>query len=72
MTMDPETAKRRYIQLSLMRMAGIALVILGLALWRRGVFDIQHETAGKLVAVVGVALMFLIPAILRRRWREGK
>lgn len=64
-------AKRRLMSLSLVRLAGMALVIAGLQIWLKGAFGLQDESIGKAVAVVGIACVFLLPALLRRRWREN-
>ena len=63
-------AKARFVRLSLIRLAGMVLVVAGLQVWLKGAFGYQHELTGKLLAILGVTAMFLIPALLRRRWRE--
>ena len=50
----------------------MALVLVGVAMWQRGSFGIEDDLTGKLVAVAGFAFMFLVPALLRRKWREGR
>lgn len=70
--MDEQTAKRRFFKLSAIRIGGLVLTVLGVQIWRRGFLDFQDESAGKAIALVGVACMFLVPALLRRRWREGR
>ena len=48
----------------------MVLVVAGLQVWLKGAFGFQHELTGKFLAILGVTAMFLIPALLRRRWRE--
>ena len=64
-------AKARYLRMSISRILGMVLVVLGLQIWLKGAFGYQDELAGKLIAIAGVACMFLVPALLRRRWRES-
>ncbi|MEE4349432.1 MAG: hypothetical protein V2J26_04320 [Pacificimonas sp.] len=70
--LDEETAKRRFFTLGFIRLAGIALTVIGVMIWTQGAFGLQDETVGKAVALVGIACMFLLPAFIRRRWREGR
>ncbi len=62
--------RKRYLRLSLVRIIGMVLVVLGLQIWLKGAFGFQDEITGKLTTIAGVAFMFLIPALIRKRWRE--
>ena len=70
--MTEEQAKRRFFLLGGLRLLGIVMTVFGVQVWQRGAFGFQDETGGKVLALFGVALMFLVPAMLRRRWREGR
>jgi|TARA_R100000501_G_scaffold17911_1_gene34678 hypothetical protein len=67
---DEPTAKSRFLRMSAVRIFGMVLVILGMQIWLKDAFGYQDEMTGKLVAVLGVACMFLVPAMLRRHWRQ--
>lgn len=62
--------RRRYLRLSLVRIVGMVLVVLGLQIWLKGAFGYQDEMTGKFTTIFGVACMFLFPSLLRKRWRE--
>ena len=68
--MTEADAKRRLLRLGLVRLLGIVLAVAGVQIWRRGAFGFQDETGGKLIVILGVALMFLVPAMMRRHWRS--
>ena len=67
-----QRAKRRLWSLSLIRLLGMALALAGVAMWRQGLFGVQDELGGKLVTLAGIGCMFLVPALLRRKWREDR
>ncbi|MBV7256159.1 hypothetical protein KCG44_05105 [Pacificimonas sp. WHA3] len=56
--------------MSMIRIAGMVLVVLGMQIWTKGAFGFQDEWIGKSLSVVGVACMLLVPSLLRKRWRE--
>lgn len=62
--------RKRYLRLTLVRIIGMALVVFGLQIWLKGAFGFQDEITGKLTTIAGVAFMFLVPALIRKRWRE--
>ncbi|MGB7405870.1 MAG: hypothetical protein WA906_09285 [Pacificimonas sp.] len=68
--MTEEQAKQRFFQLGMIRVLGMVLVIAGMQIWVKGAFGYQDEWVGKGLAVLGVALIFLVPSLLRKRWRE--
>jgi|GEM_PF-4570049 len=65
---DP--AKGRYQILGLMRLYGLALTALGLILWRTAWVGITQPLLGRITIVVGMAVLTVIPALLRRHWRR--
>ncbi|MEO0500860.1 MAG: hypothetical protein AAF205_09935 [Pseudomonadota bacterium] len=69
--MTEAQAKTRFLRLGVVRILGMVLVIFGLQLWLKGAFGTQDETGGKLIAILGIACMFLFPALMRKRWREA-
>ena len=71
-TTAEQRAKTRLWSLSLIRLLGMALALAGVAMWRQGLFGIENEPGGKLVTLAGIGCMFLVPALLRRRWREDR
>ena len=71
-TAAEQRAKRRLWSLSLIRLLGMALALAGVAMWQQGLFGVQDELGGKLVTLAGIGCMFLVPALLRRKWREDR
>ena len=66
-TADP--AKRQYQILGLLRLYGLALTALGLILWRTAWVGITQPFLGRIVIVIGMAVLTVIPALLKRHWR---
>ena len=60
-------ARQRFIAVTAIRFAGVGLVMLGFAIVR-GVIDLPY-VAGAIIAVVGVADIFVVPFLLVRRWK---
>jgi hypothetical protein len=69
MTEGRDPAKRRLWQLTLVRLAGIALVLLGMWLVGRAAGEALGMTAGLLVMAAGALLSLLGPKALARRWK---
>ena len=63
-----EVARNRWLAISLMRIAGVAMVVIGL-LGTQGAIAMPDWAAWLLLAV-GFADVFLMPTFLARRWRS--
>lgn len=68
--MSDDVARTRWIILSLSRLAGVGLVIVGL-LVTQGAISWPVEVGYALVAI-GIADVFVVPQVLARRWRSPK
>ena len=66
---DPDTARRRFVLLQTLRLIGLAAALAGITLWRTQAFGTTNPDGGRLLFVVGIVLTFLVPALIRRRWR---
>lgn len=66
---DPAAARFAVIQI--MRLAGVAMVVLGM-LAATGRLSQLPEWAGYLLLVIGLADVFVMPTLLARRWRSPK
>jgi membrane protein YdbS with pleckstrin-like domain len=62
-------ARNRFVVISVMRFAGVALVMLGFAIMG-GVIDLPR-VVGAVFVIVGVADVFIMPLVLVRRWKAG-
>lgn len=62
------TARNRWLAISLTRIAGVAMVVIGL-LGTQGAIAMPDWAAYALLAV-GFADVFLMPTFLARRWRS--
>lgn len=67
-----DIAKARLWILTLVRLAGFALVMGGLWVSARQPFGAQSPIAAGLGLFGGVAMMLLLPPMLARRWRQGR
>lgn len=74
MTPDPDSpeaqAKHRFQVISLTRLSGIGLMIVGFLLWRTNLLGVQAETIGAVSVVIGALLSLVLPRVLIRRWRD--
>lgn len=68
--MNDGLARTRWFILSLSRIAGVALVIIGL-LVTQGALSWPVEVGYTLV-LIGIADVFVVPQVLARRWRSPK
>ncbi len=69
--MDEREAKRRLLLYSLVRLGGLAIFFLGVAIMysdlvRRG----GWPQLGAIIAILGVLDSFLAPRLLKKRWDE--
>ncbi|MCP5396258.1 MAG: hypothetical protein H6918_05940 [Sphingomonadaceae bacterium] len=62
-----ELAKARFFTLGLVRLAGVAIVVLGM-LVLQGTLD-WPDPAGWVLLAVGLVDFFAMPLVLARRWR---
>lgn len=67
------TARNRFFILQLIRLSGIALMLLGLIIWRG---DILQPGGNMLIGlpllIVGVLDSTIVPKLLARRWRSPR
>jgi hypothetical protein len=68
-TDDP--ARSRFLVLSLLRMSGAVLVMLGLLI-AAGRFPVIPTAAGIAIVLAGAIDFALLPLLLARRWRTPK
>lgn len=64
-----DRAKSRFLVISAMRIAGVAMILLGIAILQ-GVVTLPEWTAYLLI-VLGMVETFLMPQLLARLWRTG-
>lgn len=64
---DPDPAKGRFFIIQALRLSGVALVVLGVAVIAGKVP--LPEMAGYVLLAVGVADALIVPRFLARRWR---
>ncbi|MEO5707296.1 MAG: hypothetical protein ABIT10_07115 [Alteraurantiacibacter sp.] len=69
-TPDDARARGRFIALNAMRVGGVVMVLLGLAV-SQGKFDLPEWTAYLLIAL-GMIEAFAMPLIFARMWRSEK
>ncbi|WP_106638571.1 hypothetical protein [Allosphingosinicella vermicomposti] len=66
------TWRNRFIALNLTRIGGTALTIFGIIVWQGNVLREGGWTeVGFPMALIGLAISFLAPRWLARRWRTG-
>lgn len=66
-TRAPDPAKSRFIAIQLIRLTGVGMVMLGIAIMV-GKVDLPR-VAGYLLAAIGLFDAMAMPTILARRWR---
>ena len=67
---DPELARRRWAFLTFLRISGLAMMIVGAAVWKRGIFGFQDELVGQVLIVIGLIDALIAPAMFGRNWRS--
>jgi len=65
--MNDDPARARYFVIQMLRISGVALVVLGIAIIRRKI-DLP-EIAGYFIAAVGLFDALLMPSLLARKWK---
>ena len=71
---DDALAKKRFLALNLVRLSGVALILVGLlfALDRIAIPQPPRHLIGMLLIVLGMLDTFLMPRILARRWKSPR
>lgn len=72
MSAERDPAERRLWQLTLVRLAGLAISLAGLWLAAGSGGGLPSLGGGLLLAALGAALSLLLPRALARRWRQGE
>lgn len=74
MTTGPDPAAARFAIIQAVRLSGAALAILGILVLSRRVSWLAPwpDSVGYLLAGIGLADFFVVPAVLARRWRSPK
>ena len=63
----PDPAKGRYVVMQMLRLSGVAMVLISLLAINRKIE--LPELAGYVLLVVGLLDVFLMPALLAKRWK---
>lgn len=71
MTPDQDTRmwRNRFIAINLVRIGGTVVALLGILLWQSDTFVEGGSILGFPVALAGLAISFVAPLQLARRWR---
>ncbi len=68
---DEAMWKRRFIALSLVRLSGTVLTLLGLVVGFSDVFQVSgNRVLGIALIATGLVDLAIVPILLRRRWRQ--
>ena len=62
-----EVARNRWMVINALRVAGVAMVLVGLLIVREVIPE--PAWAGYIILAVGLADVFLVPLLLARKWR---
>ena len=62
-----EVARNRWMVINALRIAGVAMVLVGLLIVREVIPE--PVWAGYIILAVGLADVFLVPLLLARKWR---
>lgn len=72
MTPEEETkAQYRFLVLNIIRITGAVMLVLGLAIIAKGVFDLP-KAAGYVLFIVGIIDFMLVPLLLAKKWKSPK
>jgi hypothetical protein len=67
---DKRLAQQRFLLLNAARGAGAVIMVIGLVLWYTDILDIGGAPlTGGLIFAAGLALSFVLPGYLARKWR---
>lgn len=67
---EKDPAQARYFAIQLVRLGGIALVVIGLLIANQAILAGTPEWLGMLVAGFGLVDTFFLPVLLARKWRS--
>ena len=65
---DPDLAKKRFFALGLIRLTGVALAFLGIAIIAKRLIE-PAEIVGGILIALGIADVMVVPLLLVKRWR---
>jgi hypothetical protein len=65
---DQDPAKRRFLALGLIRLIGVALAFLGIAIIAKRLIE-PAEIVGGILIAIGAFDVMILPVLLLRRWR---
>jgi hypothetical protein len=65
---DPDLAKKRFFTLGLIRLTGVALAFLGIAIIAKRLIEPAEIVGGVLIAL-GIVDVMVVPLLLVKRWR---
>ncbi len=65
---DP--AQNRWMLLNVLRASGVIVMVVGLLIWKKNIGGYQDELVGKIIFVAGLFETLVMPALLRRMWRN--
>jgi len=68
----PDPARQRFLIIGTLRLYGLALIALGFVLWRTDWVGVTQPHLGRIVVAVGVFVLTVVPAVLRRMWRRAR
>lgn len=66
---DTKMWRNRFIAINLVRIGGTILALLGILLWQSDTFVEGGSLIGFPIALIGLAISFVAPLKLTRRWR---
>ena len=70
--MTPDDSRQKFQNLSLVRLAGITLMIVGFLLWRTDLLGVTAPQIGAVCVVLGAVLVMVLASWLRQRRAEGR
>ncbi|QVM83386.1 hypothetical protein [Novosphingobium decolorationis] len=66
----PDPAARRFFIIQAVRLLGVACVVVGILIAKGGLFAPAPPALGYVLVANGLVDLFLIPALLARKWRS--
>ncbi|API60704.1 hypothetical protein BSL82_16570 [Tardibacter chloracetimidivorans] len=71
---NPEIhARNRYLVIQIVRMAGIAMVLLGILIWKGDLITPGGDAMiGAPITILGLIDVLIIPQLLARMWRSPR
>jgi len=66
---DTRMWRNRFIAINLTRIGGTVLALLGILLWQSDTFVEEGSIIGFPIVLIGLAISFVAPLHLARRWR---